>query len=108
MRSSWLFVLLLLLICANPDCRPARADKLWSWVQITCSPELRMFSIRRLSVVDPPATYLNKVREPSPAIVKALERKFGIYDSKSLKSRPVICTIPPLAPAAGWHGGGDG
>jgi hypothetical protein len=72
--------------------RAAFADETWSWVKPTCAPELRMFSIHRFSVVDPPDVDTNLLRQ-----------KYGIYDSKSLKDQPFTCIIPPLPAAAGEH-----
>jgi hypothetical protein len=78
---------------------PVAADDIWSWVQVTCAPELRMFSIHRFSVVDAPGSGADLTDN---AIV-APQQKYGIYGSKSLKAQPFTCTIPRLPAAAGGH-----
>jgi hypothetical protein len=91
-RFVWLFVAAVVSISGS-----AQADETWSWVKPTCAPELRMFSIHRFSVVDP--------RDPNSDL---LRQKYGIYDSKSLKDQPFICTIPPLPAAEGAHPAANG
>lgn len=93
---------LLLIIWANT---PAEADELWGFVQITCTPELGYFSIRRFFVLDPPhkGPYLTEGLEPGPSAVSALQLKYGIFDSGNLKNNPFECSIPPVKGAPGWN-----
>jgi hypothetical protein len=89
------FHLLLCIAAASFISASARADEQWSWVQITCAPELSLFSIHRFSVIDPP--------QLGREAVAILQQKYGAYDSKSLKYHPLTCTIPPVPALSGTH-----
>lgn len=83
----------------------AHADEAWSFVQITCAPELGYFSIHRFFVMNPPymGPYLTEGLEAGPAVVAALQRKNGIFDSESLRDNPFDCSIPAVQAVQGWH-----
>jgi hypothetical protein len=86
--------------------RPLRADEAWSFVQITCAPELGYFSIRRFFVMDLPhmGPYLTEGHDPGRAVVTALQRKYGIFDSGGLQANPFECSIPQFQAVQGWGG----
>jgi hypothetical protein len=90
--------------------RPLRADEAWSFVQITCAPELGYFSIRRFFVMDLPnmGPYLTEGLNPGRAAVAALQRKNGIFDSESLRDNPFDCSIPSVQAVQGWGDGHPG
>ncbi len=81
----------------------AQADEPWSFVQITCAPELSYVSVQRFTVMNPPSPgrYLSG-HVASPAAVRAIQVKYGMFDSESLKAHPFVCTIPPVPPIQGY------
>lgn len=103
------FVLPLLLLFVGAI-HSARADEVWDFAQITCVPELGYFSIRRFSILDLPhmGPYLTEGLEPGPVVVKALKRKYGIFDSESLQANPFECSIPEVQAVQGWGDGHPG
>lgn len=62
----------------------ARADEWWTFVQITCLPELQQFSARTYGQYNPP-------NPNSPE----LEKKY-IYSAESLSKRPFRCELPQI------------
>ena len=83
-----------------------RADDAAGFVQLSCTPELGLFSVRRFQVPNIPelGPYLADGWKPEVAIVRALQQKYGIYDSRSLKRTPFECRIPSLPAASGRRG----
>jgi hypothetical protein len=75
-------------------------------VQLSCTPELGLFSVRRFQVPNIPdlGPYLADGWKPDATVVKALQQKYGIYDSRSLKRVPFECRIPSLPLAPGRRG----
>jgi hypothetical protein len=108
-RLSGCFLASLLLISSSAV-HSAHADEAWSFVQITCAPELGYFSIRRFFVMDLPhmGPYLTEGLDPSPTVVAALQRKNGIFDSESLRDNPFDCSIPSFQVTPGWNEGRPG
>jgi hypothetical protein len=108
-RCSGCFLAALLLVFSSAF-HPAHADEAWSFVQITCAPELGYFSIRRFFVMDLPhmGPYLTEGQDPGRAVVAALQRKNGIFDSKSLQDNPFDCSIPAVQAVQGWGDGHPG
>jgi hypothetical protein len=82
-----------------------RADDATGFVQLSCVPELGLFSARRFQVPDIPALgpFLTDGLKPDAAVVKALQQRYGIYDSRALKQIPFECRIPSLPAAPGWR-----
>jgi len=108
-RLSGCFLVSLLLISSS-SVDSAHADEAWSFVQITCAPELGYFSIRRFFVMDLPhmGPYLTEGLDPGATVVAALQRKNGIFDSKSLQDNPFDCSIPSVQAVQGWGDGHPG
>jgi hypothetical protein len=100
MRSTLLLILAIGVALLTGG--PALSDEPWGFVQITCAPELRYFAIRRFVMMNPPfkGQYLTEGLDPGPAVVSALETKYGIFDSKRLKEQPFECAIPRFEPNA--------
>jgi hypothetical protein len=108
-RLSGCFLASLFLIFSSVV-HPAHADEVWDFAQITCAPELGYFSIRRTSILDLPhmGPYLTQGLEPGPAVVDALKRKYGIFDSGGLQANPFECSIPAIPAVQGWGDGHPG
>lgn len=90
--------------------RPLRADEMRGFVRIACAPELGYFSIRRVLIMDllHMGPYLTEGLEPGPTVVTALQRKYGVFDSGSLRDNPFECSIPEVQAVQGWHGSQPG
>ncbi len=83
------------------------ADELSGFVQMTCAPEIGYFSIRRFQVANLPKNgrYLTEGLIPGQSAVEALQKKYGVYDSRSLKNHPYECSIPAFKLTPGWGAG---
>jgi hypothetical protein len=105
LRRFSLLLVVLLLYAGYPSIHTAHADDLYYFAQVTCAPELGYFSIRRFLILDLPSKgpYLTEGLEPGPAAVAALQRKYGIFDSKGLQDDPFECSLPPVQAAPGWE-----
>jgi hypothetical protein len=90
------------LVFVQPD--EAHSDELFGFVQITCAPEISYFSIRRFQISDLPhkGPFLSEGLRAGRPQIDALQRKYGIYSSKSLSDTPVDCVIPPIDSVPGW------
>jgi hypothetical protein len=101
------FALVLSLLTGMVLASPGRANADWPWhfARITCVPELGYFSIRKLVILNLPkmGPYLTEGDTPSPGVVRALQDKYGIFDSVALSAHPVTCTIPHLDAVPGWE-----
>jgi hypothetical protein len=108
-RCSGCFLASLLLVFSSAF-HSSHANEAWSFVQITCAPELGYFSIRRFFVMDLPnmGPYLTEGLNPGRAAVAALQRKNGIFDSESLRDSPFDCSIPAVQAVQGWGDGHSG
>lgn len=94
-------VLFLLFLSAGNS----RADDAIGFVQLTCTPELGLFSAHRIQLPNIPelGPYLQDGRKPSAETLKLLQDKYGLYESFSLKQKPLKCLIPALPAARGFR-----
>jgi hypothetical protein len=95
-----IYWLLLSIATAAPFGRAAVADDALGFVQITCAPELSYLSVRRFFIMNVPSKADRF--DPDPAVVAAVERNYGIFQSAGLQKRPFECSVAALAPAPGW------
>ncbi|KRR10569.1 hypothetical protein CP49_12370 [Bradyrhizobium valentinum] len=100
MRLGSVLLTASLLLAPNGD---ARADDAAGFVQLICAPEVGLFSVRRFQIPNIPdlGPYLADGWKPDETVVRTLQQKYGIYDSRALKQNPFECRIPSLPAASG-------
>jgi hypothetical protein len=72
---------------ANPNA--ALADTFNGFVQITCSPDLRYFSIRRFGQMNVPGGVVDRLRKSQPSATNPE----GIYADVALEGSPAECNL---------------
>jgi hypothetical protein len=80
------------------DPKPATADEIYGFVQITCAPEIGYFAARRFQLINLPHDHpygFPFSRTPEAlARLSSLGVRYGIYDSILLQTRPLECDLP--------------
>jgi hypothetical protein len=101
---SWLVGSVASLSVAMAASAPARADYPWMFAQVTCTPILGYFSIRRITIMNLPdkGPYLTEGINPGADVREALRRENGIFDSDGLERKPFTCSIAKFKSPTGW------
>lgn len=94
MQPCGLFFALLIFLALVPA--PLRADELYKFAQITCSPRLHYFSVRVVPIYNLPShgRYRDAGLDPSARSTRALEQEVSFFDVDSLTDRPLRCVLP--------------
>jgi hypothetical protein len=100
--GALLIALLGTYLSATVSVSPARADYPFSFVEITCAPEIHFAAVRRFWVYNLPqqGRYLDSGGDPRPDAQAAVESRHRIFTSRALAKHPQTCEIPALVAGA--------